>query len=239
LSEILAGTDAGIFAGIRELRRAAARAGVLVVAARLDDPGLRRRIRRLRARLPGRPLLLVTAGDLDNAAFLAELEADRVVWLDQVADKLPAAIAELVRETPRRRLVARVRAAGQLAPELRAAIAEALTSDFPPRRPGGLAALAGCGERTFRIHWHRGITAATGLTRGSFLHLVLLLRLCELRVAEEPWSRAARRLGVDLPYLERIAGLELGITLGQLPADAVGSVADRLLRGLGVGGGGR
>jgi hypothetical protein len=215
--------------------RLAGRADILVIGfERLDEPGALELVRDTRTRHRDKPLLLVTSDERENAAHLVRLEADGVVWLHELEGRLPERIDQLGRLALRRRLAAAVEASARLSRPLRKALSAALLADFPPRRVADLARLGEAKPRAFAEHWKRDVRDATGLTPREFLRLLLLLRLFELRGAGDAWARAARALGVEPSYAERIAQLELGEPLGRLKALDAGDVGEWILKRLGT-----
>jgi hypothetical protein len=231
----LNGIELSVFDSRDRFARRAARAHILLIAVERLEEGVLDLLRSVRRVEPQKALLLITSAEPDNAAKLGPVEVDRVVWIDQLANSLPATLREYVDDLPRFRLGRALTAHRGLAAPLRQALVAAIRADSPPRRIGELAQLGGCSLNTFKLQWTRDIAAASGFTRRRLLRLLLLLRLAELRGVGGSWSRAATVLGIELSYAERISRIETGCTLGQLGDEGVERMIEQILVGVGCG----
>lgn len=192
--------------------------GVLVLPDLAQHRG-RDRLRQARSVAASVPVVLVTRADAENLRSVCDIPVDAVVWLHDVDRALWPAVEQVRRRDALYEVAQQVESAGHLPPQLRHALLHLCRSRNPAYTVNGLAALVGCCRQTL---WEQCMRNAGGGEKSpkDAVGCVLLLRALRERQSGASWETIARRLGVSLDRLQRMAARLAHGTLGELEATA-------------------
>jgi hypothetical protein len=183
---------------------AGAACGVAVVEWLHADVGFRR-LQLLRERLPGKPLVLVTSRDADNARVLFGTGLQEVVWLSEIETRLWPAVQRASATAVFQRAAQTLARALPANPLLASALAYACSAEPPFRSVSELATALGCNRRTLWRHWRLGVGAAVMLRLEDVLDWVLLIHAVGHKSPGRSWSQVASELQVHPHTLARAA----------------------------------
>lgn len=177
--------------------------------------------------LPGgeAPVVVITARTSGNTRALAALNSSAVVYYDEVKTNLVPTIERIQSATYLRGVEARLRAAQDIAPQLRAALCHACQSADPIISVTSLAGRVRCDRSTLYRGWGR-LGYDGEVTLDQFLDWVLLLRAIPRKRAGQTWGSLARGLSVSERTLSRTAGRILHLGLRTIDANLFGGVRD-------------
>lgn len=157
-------------------------------------------------------VVVVTGRTSANMRALATLSTSAVVYYDEVKTNLVPTIERLQSATYLREVEVRIRAATDIAPQLRAALCHACQSADPIISVTSLAGRVPCDRSTLYRGWGR-MWREGEVTLDQFLDWVLLLRAIPRKRAGQTWGDLARGLAVSERTLSRTTGriLQLGL----------------------------
>jgi hypothetical protein len=178
--------------------------GIAVIEWLHADVGLRR-LQLLRDRLPGKPIVLVTSRDADNARVLFGTGFQEVVWLSEIESRLWPAVQRACAAAVFQRAAQTLARALPSNPLLASALACACCAEPPFRSVSELAAALGCNRRTLWRHWRLGVGAGVMLRLEDVLDWLLLLHAVGHKSPGRSWSRVASELQVHPHTLARAA----------------------------------
>jgi hypothetical protein len=211
----------------REFQRMASNATCAVISSARLDAMWARQIAEFRARMPTRPVVLVTDKDADSLFWLKDVVVDQVVWTGDVDTGLAVAVARACSANALERIAAALECSEVPAP-LRQALAHACRASKPPGVMQ-LAAATRSDRRTLARQW-RSTVADGRLRLEHFLAWLLLIRTLERRASGLKWAAVADSVDAAASNLERTALRLMGRTLRQLERSGVAAVVEEFGR---------
>jgi hypothetical protein len=168
-------------------------------------------------------VVVVTGRTSVNWRALADLNTSAVVYYDEVKTSLVSTIERLQSATYLREVEARIRAAADISPQLRAALCHACQSADPIISVTSLAGRVPCDRSTLYRGWGR-LWSEGEVTLDQFLDWVLLLRAIPRKRAGQTWGELARGLAVSERTLSRTTGRILQLGLRNVDSTLFGGV---------------
>lgn len=163
------------------------------------------------------PVVVVTGRTSGNLRALAKLNASAVVYYDEVKTSLVSTIERIQSAAYLHEVEARLRAAREIAPQLRAALCHACRSHDPIISVTGLAGRVRCDRSTLYRGWAR-MWGEGEVTLDQFLDWVLLLRAIPRKRAGQTWGSLALSLSTCERTLSRTVRRTLGLGLRDVDA---------------------
>ena len=164
------------------------------------------------------PPALVLCVPRTSAALrrLGDVDADEVVWLEDLGRELAPAVRRAEAERRFRDFRRRLEACDDLSPTLTRALGRALSRRPPVTSVQRLAREVGRDRRTLWHHWTRSVDDGEELTLKAFLDWIVLLRAAVERTASQSWEEVAEEFGVHARTLRRAARRRTDDPLGRL-----------------------
>jgi hypothetical protein len=201
---------------------------------RLEHRGSLTRLRRLRARMPHLPLVLITTDTLPNAKALRHVVFEEVVWIPDVWIDLPAAIRRALDDRFHLRLAHRLTTASWIPKQLRFGLALACRAHPPLRSVNELARATSSHRTTLSRHWRSTVCPRSDLRLQDFLDWMLLLRCRAMRNFHPSWKSAASALQIHEDTLQRVCRRLTNESLSSLAAVTDAEVSRRFAERLGT-----
>lgn len=158
-------------------------------------------------------VIIVTARDPEGVRRLTGMPRCCIVWLDEAGDRLAALVAKACNAGAFAALAGRVEIEADLPPELRAALAFALSSADARLSIEQVAAAVGCHRSTL---WRQWRAAAPPYSFRDLMERLCLVRMIQLRGGWSSWRKVAEQVGLSPRAAARKARRATGEKVGQL-----------------------
>jgi hypothetical protein len=195
-------------------REASSSTCLVVVIEWLQGQDVIGRLTRLRLMVPHRPLVLVTARDVEAVRAVSGVSVQAIVWPHEVERMLAPAVSRLAATPPGNRLERALETAVGLPHRLRTALLIAFRAAEPVVKLDQLAARAGCDRRTLWRDLKRLGPLPWRLQ--DLVDWILIVRLAVEKARGRSWSAVAAAAGMNEDSLARIVRRLTGQNLAEL-----------------------
>lgn len=201
---------------------------LLVGWPRVHVRGRAGRVALLAERHPLLPSVLVTRRQARNLACVSHVPIDEVVWIDEIDERLAAALDRAVQARLLDRLADAVAKEADWPAPLREALVLACRAQRPVRSVNQLARLADRSRSALWSQWRRVGGPDLPIRLKDVLDMLRLLRAAGRKVPGRSWAQVAREIGVSERTLRAQVKRLTGWTLSELEAAGQAGLWERL-----------